>query len=52
MFLEKLGLNDLSELPPLADFVPGPEIMAGLENSLQAAPAGAETTEPEPAAAE
>ncbi|HVV35551.1 MAG TPA: SMC-Scp complex subunit ScpB [Acidimicrobiales bacterium] len=36
MFLEKLGLNDLSELPPLADFVPGPEVMAGLESSLQA----------------
>ncbi|HVT77320.1 MAG TPA: SMC-Scp complex subunit ScpB [Acidimicrobiales bacterium] len=39
MFLEKLGLNDLSELPPLADFVPGPEVMAGLESSLLASPA-------------
>jgi segregation and condensation protein B len=39
MFLEKLGLNDLAELPPLADFVPGPEVMAGLESSLQSAPA-------------
>jgi segregation and condensation protein B len=54
MFLEKLGLNDLGELPPLADFVPGPEVMAGLETSLQAAPADAATdaAEPEPAAAD
>jgi segregation and condensation protein B len=50
MFLEKLGLNDLGELPPLADFVPGPEVMAGLESSLQAAPAEvADAPEPEPA---
>ena len=36
MFLERLGLDDLSDLPPLADFVPGPEVMAGFENSLRA----------------
>ena len=42
MFLEKLGLNDLSDLPALADFVPGPEVMAGLENSLLATPADAD----------
>lgn len=53
MFLEKLGLNDVSELPPLADFVPGPEVMAGLENSLLATPADAPEadaaeSEPEP----
>ena len=35
MFLEKLGLDSLDELPPLADFVPGPEVMSGLENSLR-----------------
>ena len=52
MFLEKLGINDLADLPPLADFVPGPEVMAGLENSLLALPADAETPEPEPAAAD
>jgi segregation and condensation protein B len=56
MFLEKLGLNDVNELPPLADFVPGPEVMAGLENSLLATPADvdpepAETAETEPAEA-
>lgn len=38
MFLEKLGLDDVSDLPPLADFVPGPEVMAGFENSLRMAP--------------
>jgi segregation and condensation protein B len=45
MFLEKLGLNDLNELPSLADFVPGPEVMSGLENSLLATPADAEVDE-------
>jgi segregation and condensation protein B len=44
MFLEKLGLNDLSDLPALADFVPGPEVMAGLENSLLATPADADAS--------
>ncbi|MEY2399363.1 MAG: segregation and condensation protein [Actinomycetota bacterium] len=38
MFLEKLGLDSLADLPPLADFVPGPEVMAGFENSLRSAP--------------
>jgi segregation and condensation protein B len=36
LFLEKLGLDRLEDLPPLADFVPGPEIMDALENSLRA----------------
>jgi segregation and condensation protein B len=45
MFLEKLGLNDLNELPSLADFVPGPVVMSGLENSLLATPADAEVDE-------
>ncbi|MBA2610282.1 MAG: SMC-Scp complex subunit ScpB [Actinobacteria bacterium] len=39
MFLEKLGLDSVSELPALADFVPGPEVMAGFENSLRSTPA-------------
>lgn len=49
MFLEKLGLDSVTDLPPLADFVPGPEVMAGFENSLRVAPASeaaeAEATE-------
>ena len=36
LFLEKLGLDRLDNLPPLADFVPGPEIMDALESSLRA----------------
>jgi len=36
LLLERLGLNAISELPPLAQFVPGPEIMDALERSLRA----------------
>jgi segregation and condensation protein B len=36
LFLEKLGLDRVEDLPPLADFVPGPEIMDALESSLRA----------------
>src|SRR5579864_3098392 len=36
LFLEKLGLDTLSDLPPLADFVPGPEVMEALEQGLRA----------------
>lgn len=38
LFLEKLGLDSLSELPALAQFVPGAEIMDALERSLRAEP--------------
>ena len=34
LFLERLGLDRIDDLPPLADFVPGAEIMEGLEHSL------------------
>ncbi len=36
MFLEKLGLDTLEDLPPLAEFVPGPEVMEALEQGLRA----------------
>src|SRR2546421_1409250 len=36
MFLEKLGLDSLDQLPPLGDFVPGAEIMDALEQTLRA----------------
>jgi len=36
LFLEKLGFDNLGDLPPLAEFVPGPEIMDALESSLRA----------------
>jgi segregation and condensation protein B len=34
-FLEKLGLNDLSDLPPLADHVPPAQFVDTLEESLR-----------------
>ena len=40
LFLERLGLDRIEELPPLAQFVPGPEIMDALEHSLRRADAG------------
>lgn len=36
LFLERLGLDQVEDLPPLADFVPGAEIMEALEHSLRA----------------
>lgn len=35
LFLEKMGLNDLSELPPLADHVPPAQFVDTLEESLR-----------------
>ena len=35
LFLEKLGLRDLSELPPLADHVPPADFVDSLEESLR-----------------
>ena len=35
LFLEKIGLDNLSQLPPLGEFVPGAEIMEALEHSLR-----------------
>lgn len=41
IFLERVGLDRIEDLPPLADFVPGPDIMDSLEQSLRADPAPA-----------
>ncbi len=38
LLLERLGLDRIGELPPLGDFVPGPEIMEALEHSLRVTP--------------
>ena len=38
LLLERLGLDQIDELPPLAQFVPGPEIMDALERSLRPDP--------------
>jgi segregation and condensation protein B len=34
-FLEKLGIDSLADLPPLAQFVPGPEVMDALDAGLR-----------------
>ena len=38
LLLERLGLDRIEDLPPLAGFVPGPEVMEALEHSLLAGP--------------
>ena len=55
LFLEKLGLDSLAGLPPLSEFVPGPEVVDAFERSLGAAAqasrdlAGVDPSDPEPA---
>lgn len=44
-FLEKLGLDSLADLPALADFVPGADVVETLEQTLRPSPAGAESTD-------
>ncbi len=34
-FLEKLGIDSLAQLPPLADLVPGPDVVEALEEGLR-----------------
>ena len=34
-FLEKLGLDSLDDLPPIAEFVPGPDVVEALEHGLR-----------------
>lgn len=46
LFLEKLGIDTLGELPPLADFVPGPETVELLEQGLRVGSAAADLDEP------
>ena len=38
LFLERLGINALDELPPLAEFVPGADIVEHLESGLRPPP--------------
>jgi len=37
-FLDKLGLASLADLPPIAEFVPGPEVVEALEQGLRVEP--------------
>ncbi len=36
LFLERLGLDSTDQLPPLGEFVPGPEVVEALEHGLRA----------------
>ncbi|HWC66950.1 MAG TPA: SMC-Scp complex subunit ScpB, partial [Acidimicrobiales bacterium] len=36
VFLERLGLDSLADLPPLAEFIPGAEVVEALETGLRA----------------
>jgi segregation and condensation protein B len=38
LFLEKIGLGSLADLPPLASFAPSPEVTAEIERALTARP--------------
>ena len=37
-FLEKLGLDSLADLPPIAEFVPGADVVEALEHGLRVDP--------------
>lgn len=37
-FLEKLGIDRLSDLPPLAEFIPGADVVEALEHGLRVDP--------------
>jgi len=37
-FLERMGVNSTTDLPPLGEFVPGPEVVEALERSLRVVP--------------
>jgi len=37
LFLERLGLDSLAQLPPVEDFLPGPEVAGEMELEMQAA---------------
>ncbi len=47
LFLEKLGLDHIDQLPPIAEFVPGADVVEALEHGLRITPAEAPAaTEP------
>ena len=35
LFLEKLGIDTIEQLPPVADFIPGPDVVEALEHGLR-----------------
>jgi segregation and condensation protein B len=52
LFLEKLGISSLDDLPPLGEFVPGPEVVEALEQGLRVTPEDAVTIDDPPPSAE
>ena len=40
-FLEKLGINSTADLPPIAEFIPGADVVEALEAGLRVADAPA-----------
>jgi segregation and condensation protein B len=48
VFLEKLGLDSLGQLPPLHDYVPGADVVEALEHGLRIVPV--DIPEPRPSA--
>ena len=45
-FLEKLGLNSLDDLPPIAEFIPDADVVEQLEHGLRARPSEADLAGP------
>lgn len=45
-FLEKLGLASLADLPPIAEFVPGADVVEALEHGLRVEPTAPSTDTP------
>jgi segregation and condensation protein B len=45
-FLERLGLDSLDDLPPIADLFPTAEVMEALEKTLRAEPSANQAPEP------
>ena len=37
-FLEKLGIDSVDDLPPIAEFIPGPDVVEALEHGLRVTP--------------
>lgn len=44
-FLEKLGIDSISDLPPIADFMPEADVVEALEVGLRVSPVSAESEE-------
>ena len=46
VFLEKLGLRSIDQLPPLAEYVPGADVVEALEHGLRAGPVPKASADP------